>query len=110
MGQKCVYANGTKTRILVEENFSQRRARNTADFGREKGHENAHADLSELVFGRIDHVSRLCIEEDNFRDWYRKTAGMHTVQHWLENYHKHPSGWGALIMLMGAPEVCQTFF
>lgn len=25
---------------------------------------------------------------------------------WLENYHKHPYGWGALIMIHGTDEVC----
>eukprot|EP00931_Biecheleriopsis_adriatica_P035155 TRINITY_DN20245_c0_g1_i1.p1 TRINITY_DN20245_c0_g1~~TRINITY_DN20245_c0_g1_i1.p1 ORF type:complete len:385 (+),score=62.81 TRINITY_DN20245_c0_g1_i1:61-1215(+) len=37
-------------------------------------------------------------------DWV-KYSGLHTVDTWLENYNKHPAGWGGLLMIHGIPEV-----
>lgn len=87
---------------MLESNLKRAR-----DVTKNKGEGAGSASkLSELVFGSIGDVARLCVEEDNFRDWYRKCAGMHTVQKWCENYHKHPYGWGAMIMIMGSEPVC----
>ncbi|CAD7925320.1 unnamed protein product [Amoebophrya sp. A120] len=62
--------------------------------------------LVELLFGAVAEVVQTNLEDDSTQDWYRKTAGMHTVQKWLENYQKHPYGWGALMMIHGTDEVC----
>eukprot|EP00933_Yihiella_yeosuensis_P021363 TRINITY_DN16907_c0_g2_i1.p1 TRINITY_DN16907_c0_g2~~TRINITY_DN16907_c0_g2_i1.p1 ORF type:complete len:398 (-),score=92.37 TRINITY_DN16907_c0_g2_i1:80-1273(-) len=31
--------------------------------------------------------------------------GLSTVSNWVQNYRKHPAGWGALLMIHGIPEV-----
>lgn len=62
--------------------------------------------LLELLFGTVADLPATNLEDDSTQDWYRKTAGMHTVQKWLENYQKHPYGWGALMMIHGTDEVC----
>ena len=36
---------------------------------------------------------------------WRHCHGMHTVEKCVEDYHKHPGGWGALLMIHGVPEV-----
>lgn len=61
---------------------------------------------ADLVFNGVVDVPKVNLEDDAVQEWYRKTAGMHTVQKWCENYHKHPYGWGALIMIHGTDEVC----
>mmetsp|Transcript_36405 Transcript_36405/g.71974 ORF Transcript_36405/g.71974 Transcript_36405/m.71974 type:complete len:461 (-) Transcript_36405:115-1497(-) len=38
-------------------------------------------------------------------DNWRRCSGLHTVDKWVLNYHKHPAGWGALLMIQGIPEV-----
>lgn len=61
---------------------------------------------SELAFGHNnDHLAHVDLEDEAFSSWYRKTAGMHTVRTWCENYQKHPYAWGALIMIHGVDEV-----
>ncbi|GMI03954.1 hypothetical protein TrVE_jg9474 [Triparma verrucosa] len=62
--------------------------------------------LSEVMFGHDNnHLAQVNLEDDAFADWYRKTAGMHTVETWLSNYKRHPYAWGALIMIHGVDEV-----
>mmetsp|Transcript_4006 Transcript_4006/g.7582 ORF Transcript_4006/g.7582 Transcript_4006/m.7582 type:complete len:455 (+) Transcript_4006:195-1559(+) len=62
--------------------------------------------LSEVMFGHDNsHLGQVNLEDDAFADWYRKTAGMHTVETWLSNYKRHPYAWGALIMIHGVDEV-----
>jgi len=46
------------------------------------------------------------LEDECFQDWYRKIAGMHTVEGYCEQYKKHPGGWGAMCMIRGCDEVC----
>jgi hypothetical protein len=42
---------------------------------------------SELAFGHNnDHLAHVDLEDEAFSSWYRKTAGMHTVRTWCENY------------------------
>ena len=61
---------------------------------------------SEVAFGHNnDHLAHVDLEDEAFSSWYRKTAGMHTVRTWCENYQKHPYAWGALIMIHGVDEV-----
>ena len=37
--------------------------------------------LSEVMFGHDNsHLGQVNLEDDAFADWYRKTAGMHTVE------------------------------
>ena len=46
---------------------------------------------SEVAFGHNnDHLAHVDLEDEAFSSWYRKTAGMHTVRTWCENYQKHP--------------------
>lgn len=42
--------------------------------------------------------------ELNTKLWI-KSCGLHTVSDWMQNYRKHPAGWGALLMIHGIPEV-----
>ena len=60
--------------------------------------------LAQILFGTDVPLANL--KDESVQDWYRKTAGMHTVQKWCENYNKHPYAWGALIMIHGTDEVC----
>ncbi|CAD7942552.1 unnamed protein product [Amoebophrya sp. A25] len=62
--------------------------------------------LIDMLFGSPHGIPQTNLEDDSLQDWYRKTAGLHTVQKWLENYQKHPYGWGALMMIHGTDEVC----
>ena len=45
---------------------------------------------TDLIFGHTENIPKQNLEDDSCQDWFRKTAGMHTVQRWCENYHKHP--------------------
>ena len=38
-------------------------------------------------------------------DTWIKCSGLHTVSEWVLNYRKHPSCWGALLLMHGVPEV-----
>lgn len=39
------------------------------------------------------------------RDWWKRSSGLETVEQWVENYHEHPAGWAALLMIHGIPEI-----
>ncbi|GMI03956.1 hypothetical protein TrVE_jg9475 [Triparma verrucosa] len=61
---------------------------------------------SDLMFGHFSsYLPLVDMEDESFTSWYRKTAGMHTVETWLSNYKRHPYAWGALIMIHGVDEV-----
>ena len=61
---------------------------------------------SDLMFGHLSNFLPLVdMEDESFTNWYRKNAGMHTVETWLNNYKRHPYAWGALIMIHGVNEV-----
>ena len=45
------------------------------------------------------------MNDDCKQDWWQRTCGLFTVDHWCSNFRKHPSGWGALLMIHGIPEV-----
>jgi len=61
---------------------------------------------SDLMFGHPTNLLPLVdMEDESFTNWYRKNAGMHTVETWLSNYKRHPYAWGALIMIHGVNEV-----
>ncbi|GMH94589.1 hypothetical protein TL16_g12948 [Triparma laevis f. inornata] len=61
---------------------------------------------SDLMFGYTSsYLPLVDMEDESFTSWYRKTAGMHTVETWLSNYKRHPYAWGALIMIHGVNEV-----
>eukprot|EP00413_Alexandrium_margalefii_P027866 CAMPEP_0204570348 /NCGR_PEP_ID=MMETSP0661-20131031/38266_1 /ASSEMBLY_ACC=CAM_ASM_000606 /TAXON_ID=109239 /ORGANISM="Alexandrium margalefi, Strain AMGDE01CS-322" /LENGTH=465 /DNA_ID=CAMNT_0051578527 /DNA_START=48 /DNA_END=1443 /DNA_ORIENTATION=+ len=38
-------------------------------------------------------------------DTWVRSSGLHTVSKWVTNYRKHPAGWGALLAILGIPEV-----
>jgi len=42
---------------------------------------------------------------ENVMHWWKRASGLQTVAKWVSNYHKHPAGWGALLMVQGIPEV-----
>lgn len=44
--------------------------------------------------------------EGNRKIWVR-SCGLHCVDDWVSNYRNHPSGWAALLMIHGIPEVTQ---
>ena len=54
---------------------------------------------------RMDYLPHLVIEEESHSSWFTRTSGMQTVSKWLNNYLKHPAGWGALILIHGVDEV-----
>mmetsp|Transcript_210 Transcript_210/g.444 ORF Transcript_210/g.444 Transcript_210/m.444 type:complete len:190 (+) Transcript_210:53-622(+) len=65
-----------------------------------------HKNESDLMFGHSSNLLPLIdMEDESFTNWYRKNAGMHTVETWLKNYKRHPYAWGALIMIHGVNEV-----
>lgn len=44
----------------------------------EAGPGSAH--VADLVFGKVDNIPKTNLEDDALQEWFRKTAGMHTVQ------------------------------
>lgn len=56
---------------------------------------------SKVLTKSLDHDQKIA----SMRDWWKKTTGLETVQSWVRNYHQHPAGWGALLLIHGVPEV-----
>lgn len=45
------------------------------------------------------------VDEEKLVELWQKTSGLHTVEEWVTHVDRHPSGWGALLMIHGIPEV-----
>ena len=45
------------------------------------------------------------LDEEKLIELWQKTNGLHAVEEWVTHVDRHPSGWGALLMIHGIPEV-----
>mmetsp|Transcript_36404 Transcript_36404/g.71968 ORF Transcript_36404/g.71968 Transcript_36404/m.71968 type:complete len:463 (-) Transcript_36404:115-1503(-) len=53
----------------------------------------------------LAHLEDGFTNDEALLDSWRRCSGLHTVDKWVSNYHKHPAGWAALLMIQGIPEV-----
>jgi len=81
----------------------------TGDVGPEVG--DSEASLSEdngsgaVAAAALAHLEEGFNTDEALLDSWRRCSGLHTVDKWVANYHKHPAGWAALLMIQGIPEV-----